>query len=42
MRTINLTFPDREFNKIKRLKNRIIPKMNWEDFIIWMVEGMEK
>ena len=40
MRQINTTFEEQEYNRIIKVKD--IKKMNWHDFILWLVEQSEK
>jgi hypothetical protein len=40
MKTLNITFEDREFHKLERLKNRM--NLSWELFMIKLAKEFEK
>lgn len=40
MKTLNVTFEDKEYEKLVRVKNQ--RNMSWHDFIMELVENREK
>jgi hypothetical protein len=40
MRTINMTFEDKEFEKIVKEKNKV--KSSWEKFLLSLIEEKKK